>query len=155
MGQEFYLNMSDENTSPEGSFENQVSASGISFFSATPLKFVVMSICTLGIYQLYWFYKNWKLIKERTGQEIWPFWRAFFCPIWAYSCFKEINSRTGGGLPIGLLAIAYFAISVVWKLPDPYWLISLFSFLPLIPVNSVALVKILILVMCKMGGFQP
>jgi len=140
MSQEFYLNMSDENASPEGSFENQVSASGISFFSATPLKFVVMSVCTFGIYQIYWFYKNWKLIKERTGQKIWPFWRAVFSPIWAYSCFKEINSCTGGGMPIGLLAIAYFTLNIIWwPLPDPYWLISILGLLPLIPANSAAI----------------
>ena len=114
------------------------------FFTASPLKLVVMSICTFGIYEVYWFYKNWKLIKERTGQKISPFWRAVFSPLWAYSCFKEIKACAGEckileSLSIGLLAIAYFAISVTWRLPDPYSLISFFLFLPLIPANSVAL----------------
>lgn len=137
--------MSEENTSPKVPSENpELKPVEPHFFTASPLKLVVMSVYTMGIYQLYWFYKNWKLIKERTGQKIWPFWRAVFSPIMAYSCFKEIKACAGEckiqeSLPIGLLAIAYFVISVIWKLPDPYWLISLFSFLPLMQVNSVAL----------------
>ena len=137
--------MSEETTSSGGSSENPTQPPvAPHFFTATPLKFVVMSVCTLGIYQLYWFYKNWKLIRERTGRKISPFWRAVFSPLWAYSCFKEMKACAAEckileSLPIGLLAIAYFAISVTWRLPDPYWLISIFSFLPLIPVNSVAL----------------
>ena len=47
------------------------------FFAVSPLKLIVMSTATLGIYELYWFYKNWKLIKQRTESNIMPFWRAF------------------------------------------------------------------------------
>ncbi len=137
--------MSEETTSPEGSSENSAYlTTGPHFFTASVLKFVVMSVCTMGIYQLYWFYKNWKLIRERTGQKIRPFWRAFFSPLWAYSCFKEIKVGAGEckiqeSLPIGLFAIAYFLLCVTSMLPEPYWLISFVSILPLIPVNSVAL----------------
>lgn len=114
------------------------------YFTTSNFKLTVMSICTFGIYELYWFYKNWVLIKERTGQNIMPFWRAFFGPIWAYSCFKHIkNSSNEFNLPeslsIGLLALTYFVLHSLWRLPDPYWLVSIFSFLLLIPANNVAL----------------
>ncbi len=36
------------------------------FFTTSTLKLTLMSICTFGIYELYWFYKNWVLIKEGT-----------------------------------------------------------------------------------------
>ena len=103
-----------------------------------------MSICTFGLYELYWFYKNWVLIKARTEQDIMPFWRAFFAPLWAYSCFKHIkNSAIGNNVPeslsIGLLAIVYFVLQALPNLPDPYWLVSFLSFTLLIPANSVAL----------------
>lgn len=42
------------------------------FFTATPLKLAVISVVTAGIYELYWFYKNWVLIKERTGRGMMP-----------------------------------------------------------------------------------
>ena len=72
-----------------------------------------------------------------------PFWRAFFAPIWAYSCFKHIKTSAGENnipesLSIGSLAALYFILQTLWRLPDPFWLISLFSFIPIIPVNNVA-----------------
>ena len=114
------------------------------FFTSSVLKLVLMSVCTFGIYDLYWFYKNWVLIKERTNQDLMPFWRAFFAPLWAYGCFKHIKSiaeerKISISLPIGFLAIAYFVLQALWKLPDPYWLLSTFSFIPIIPVNAMAL----------------
>ena len=120
------------------------SPADLTFFTTSTLKLAVMSTCTLGIYELYWFYKNWVLIKERTGDSIMPFWRAFFAPLWAYSCFKEIKTSANLNnvhetLSIGLLAIVYFILQASWRLPDPYWLVSYISFAFLIPVNSVAL----------------
>ena len=130
---------------PKSSLETNIaSTSEAYFFTTSTFKLVVMSICTFGIYELYWFYKNWVLIKERTGRNIMPFWRAFFAVLWAYSCIahikdsaKENNVRES--LSPGLLAIVYFILQALWRLPDPYWLISFFSFTVLIPANSVAL----------------
>ena len=114
------------------------------YFTSSTLKLALMSICTAGLYELYWFYKNWVLIKKRTEQKIMPFWRAFFAPIWAYSCFKHIKTSAdenniGVSLPVGILALLYFLIQLLWRLPDPYWLVSFFSFVILIPINSTAL----------------
>jgi hypothetical protein len=114
------------------------------FFTTSTLKLVLMSICTAGVYELYWFYKNWVLIKKRTGQNIMPFWRAFFSPIWAYSCFNHIkttaaNNDIQASLSTGFLAITYFILQGLWRLPDPYWLISFLSFLPVLPANTLAL----------------
>ena len=114
------------------------------FFTTSTFKLSLMSICTFGIYELYWFYKNWVLIKERTGQSIEPFWRAFFSPLWAYSCFKHIRKLANENnipesLTIGHLAFFYFIFQGLWRLPDPFWLVSLFSFTFILPVNSIAL----------------
>lgn len=114
------------------------------FFTASALKFTLMSACTCGLYEVYWFYKNWVLIKERTGDDIMPFWRAAFAPFWAYSLFKHIKlsaseSRIQESLSIGLLAFFYIVVQFFTYLPDPFWLITLLSFTLIIPVNSVAL----------------
>jgi hypothetical protein len=46
------------------------------FFAVSPIKMVVLSVCTFGIYQIYWFYKHWVLIKERSEPLIVPWARA-------------------------------------------------------------------------------
>ena len=141
--------MNKENTNPYEPPKSSVRTDNATmlspyFFTTSTLKLSLMSICTFGIYELYWFYKNWVLIKKRTRQNIMPFWRAFFAPIWAYSCFKHIKTSAGENnvqesLSIGLLAVVYFILQALWRLPDPFWLISFLSFALIIPANSVAL----------------
>src|SRR5580698_7122097 len=61
------------------------------FFPVSPLKLVVMSTVTFGLYEVYWFYQNWKLIKQRTGLNIMPFWRAVFGVLFCYPFFREVE----------------------------------------------------------------
>ncbi|QUJ66187.1 hypothetical protein KDD30_08225 [Photobacterium sp. GJ3] len=117
--------------------------SEVYFFSTSTFKLVVMSICTVGIYNFYWFYKNWMLIRARTGQNMMPFWRAFFSPIWAFSCFEHIKKSANEknmpqSLPVLFLGGMYFVFQFLSRLPDPYWLVSLLSFLFIIPANRLA-----------------
>jgi hypothetical protein len=103
---------------------------------------VLLCIVSFGIYEIYWFYKNWKFIKENNKLNISPFWRAIFAYFFAYGLFKNIfalakeKGYKGEHSP-GFLTFCFIAISILWKLPDPYWLISMFSFLPLTAVVKV------------------
>ena len=111
------------------------------YFSVSRAKFIVMSLCTFGIYELYWFYKNWNLIKERTRQDISPFWRAFFSVFFCHSLIKSIKeSAESNGISTainpGWLTFAYIVLIISWRLPDPYWFVSMLSFLPLMPAQS-------------------
>lgn len=114
------------------------------FFTTAPLKFVVMSICTFGLYELYWFYKNWVLIRNRTGRSIMPVWRTIFAPLWAYSVFSEVHNTAAehhvpSSMSPGFLAFGYFIIAVLSNGPDPIWLIALIGFLTILPANNVAI----------------
>jgi uncharacterized CHY-type Zn-finger protein len=72
------------------------------YFPVSATKFMVLSLCTLGIYQLFWFYRNWKLEKARTGEDMWPFWRAVFSPLFANSLFVRIRDRASeASVPVG------------------------------------------------------
>ncbi len=111
------------------------------FFAVSPLKLVVMSTVTLGIYEIYWFYKNWKLIKQRTESDIMPFWRAFFAVLFCYSYFREVKEVAASrGISFrsspGFLAIAWILLTLSWRLPDPYWLVCWLTPLTLIPVQD-------------------
>ena len=73
-----------------------------------------------------------------------PFWRAFFAIFWAYGCFSEVkdsaqDAEISESLSIGLLTLFFVAMNIVSWLPDPYWLLSLFTFICLIPVNNLAI----------------
>ncbi len=104
------------------------------YHHVSPLKFVIMSIGTLGLYELYWFYKNWKYVRTRDNSRIMPFWRAIFSPVWCYSLGKDVFKSEGRAdlTLLSIVAVTYLILSVVWRLPDPYWLVSVFSFVPLL-----------------------
>lgn len=113
------------------------------FFPVSVPKLVVLSICTLGLYELFWFYKNWHLVREREASNISPFWRAVFGYFFCYALFKRVRDYPSQGpvlpfLPAGPLAAGWIVTTMLWKLPDPYWLICYFSFVFMIPVQVAA-----------------
>lgn len=113
------------------------------YFAVSLLKLSLMSVCTLGLYHLWWFYINWCRIKHREQSNIAPAWRAFFAPIWAYSCFARIRTSANASniqvfLPAGPLAVAWFITINLWRLPDPYWLVCYLSFVWMLPVQMAA-----------------
>lgn len=105
-------------------------------------KLIILSVATFGIYEVYWFYKQWKSFKAERDLKVTPWARAIFAGIMSYSLFKEVSKalrsadKTRSSLEAGGLAIGYFILMSLWKLPDPYWWLSLFSVAPLIPVQN-------------------
>jgi hypothetical protein len=121
-----------------------VSAVGLiepTYFPVGLVKLAVMSVVTLGVYKLYWFYQNWKAARRLDGDNPWPVPRALFYPIMSYSLFRRIDryaSRSGvpGRMAALGLALALFVLELAYRLPDPYWLLALLSFVPLLPVQA-------------------
>lgn len=101
--------------------------------------FVVLCFLGLGFYEIYWFYKAWKYIKERDNLKISPFWRAIFAGIFIYSLSKKVltlaqeKGYRGRYYPV-LITIMYIFIAATFRLPDPYWIIGFFAFIPILPV---------------------
>jgi hypothetical protein len=113
------------------------------YFTVGSLKLVLMSLTTLGLYELYWFYRNWKVIRNQDQSDIMPFWRAFFAPFWTFSMGYEFveQAKTQGTaitLPVAPLGILYLIWNILWRLPDPYWLVSLLSPFLLLPFEHAA-----------------
>jgi len=111
------------------------------YFSVSPLKLIVMSVCTCGIYELYWHYKNWSLIKEREKLDIRPFWRAWFAFFFCYSLFKKIRTTAQSlnlkrSIAAGPLAAGWIITTLFWRLPDVYSLLTYFAMFFLVPVQS-------------------
>ncbi len=112
------------------------------FFPTSKTKLIVMSVCTFSIYIFYWFYMNWKILKETQNLNIRPFWRTFLVPIFCYSLFKGVRecSKENGlsaAYSPGLLTAGYILFSTTGLLPDPFSLMTFFlPVLPLLPVQG-------------------
>ncbi len=55
--------------------ENKIT--NIDFYYIPPVRFAILSTLTFGMYPIFWFYKNWQLIKKAEGTEISPLPRSF------------------------------------------------------------------------------
>jgi hypothetical protein len=110
------------------------------FHCVSVAKFTILSLGTLGLYEVFWFYKNWVLVRTRTGRDISPFWRAVFSALFCYSFANTVNSTaalvnlTRKTTPAAI-AVVYIALLALERLPDPYWLICFLSFVPLVPIT--------------------
>ena len=103
-----------------------------------------MSFCTMGMYELFWMYKNWVLIKDREKTEIMPVLRTIFSVFFIFSLFCKIREKANSeniknDLKAGLLAISWIIVMYLYKMPDPYWILSTFTFLFIIPVQMLAI----------------
>ncbi|HKE88283.1 MAG TPA: hypothetical protein VKB50_31215 [Vicinamibacterales bacterium] len=122
-------------------------------------KLIIMCFCTFTLYEIYWFYKNWKRIAERERITISPQARGLFAVFYCYQCFARIRDYgvsstdtlslqvfwnesqetpviAGRKLAAVPLAIGWIVTTVVSGIPAPYSLISLFAFLFLVPVQK-------------------
>ena len=61
------------------------------FFTVSTPKLFKMYILTLGLYGLYWFYKNWKLQKMLHNLDVMPIPRAIFSIFFTHSLFRRIS----------------------------------------------------------------
>ncbi len=128
--------LTPERLGPQAAEETTAEAA---YFPISSVKFAVLSLLTLGIYKLYWFYRNWLYIKGRDGSDIWPFWRAVFSVIWCYPLIRDIRDHSDGSAraaveQAAVITGAYVLLAMTVRLPDPYWMIALFDFVPILAV---------------------
>ena len=110
------------------------------YFAVSHSKLGLMSLCTLGLYELYWFYRNWQCVKSHTGADIMPFWRGFFAPIWSFVLFKYLSDelQARGQPPLRWLfwGLLYGLINILAQLGEPYLFLTVLSFTALLSANA-------------------
>ena len=114
------------------------------FFIVSPVKLVVMSIVTFGLYEMFWFYKNWHYVQEHTKKTEFPMMNSIFRYITYYYLMVEIR-RAGAAQqkecpfsPV-LLAVCYVALNLSGafsKISPFIAVIGLLSPLALLPVQN-------------------
>lgn len=112
------------------------------FMFSSPLKVALLSVSTFGLYELYWFWINWNVVKEREKTKIWPIGRALFSIIFCYPLFKRMLSTvTETSNPkkftAAQLAFLYVLLSFLGLLPNPYWILGIMTFYPLMEIQSI------------------
>ena len=110
------------------------------FFPVSTGKLFWMSVCTLGLYELYWFYKNWQLVKLREKSDISPMRRAMFCIFFCSSLFRrvedaardaKVESVRGAAMALGWLIFTLVSLVI-----DPFGALSLAAILFLLPAQG-------------------
>lgn len=115
------------------------------FFAVGTFKLAVMALITFGFYELYWMYRHWRTIRDREGISVMPVMRAIFAIFFTHSLFVrfrdyEIDGAPGpaAGLAAGPLAVGWIVFGLLWKLPGPGWLLSMVTFMFLLPAQAAA-----------------
>ncbi len=83
---------------PESEVEQKERAD-LEFYVVAPKKFLLLFFFTLGIYRLYWFYKNWSFHKKVTGKRLWPVMRAIFSIFFTHSLFALFDQKSKEFVP--------------------------------------------------------
>jgi hypothetical protein len=101
-------------------------------------KFVLLSIFSFGLYEIWWIYKTWRFFRQKEKLDIMPACRALFSIFFLYALFTKIMQYASVNkykrrFPPFACYIGFFAINFLAYLPEPWGLISVFSFIFLIP----------------------
>ncbi|MDR6841182.1 hypothetical protein [Pseudoxanthomonas sacheonensis] len=112
------------------------------FFPVSVTKLAVMSVCTFGLYQIYWFYQNWRLVKSRDQSRISPPWRSVLGLLFCYPLFRRVRSmaqRQAIAMPSAALLFAAWVVATLLSyLPPPYLLLSFGSVIFMLPIQRAA-----------------
>lgn len=79
---------------PEADIEIREYAEG-EYYVVAPGKFLALTILTLGLYLVYWFYRQWRTIRARDERKIWPVPRGLFYIFFTHSLYADINRKLG------------------------------------------------------------
>lgn len=94
------------------------------FFVVSVRKLVIMMFFTQGLYLTYWFYKNWKLYRQASGEQVMPVLRSIFLIFFLYALGRAVDRRIGatgrtyswspGWRTIGVV------LAVLWAIAMPH-----------------------------------
>jgi hypothetical protein len=106
-----------------GDASTEVDANAAEFYIVAVPKLLTLFIFTVGIYGVYWFYKNWSRYKLNHKVSMWPVMRGLFSIFFAHSLFRRVNetlenkSMEHSWAPAGL-ATLYVVCSIASNISD-------------------------------------
>lgn len=96
---------------------------GLQFYVVSIEKFTVLFFATLGLYSIYWFYRNWHLYKTANNLKMWPVARAIFNIFFVHKLFSNVKDvLEGKNTPFAwspnALATGYIILSILSNVMD-------------------------------------
>ncbi|MGY2170268.1 hypothetical protein [Pseudomonas gingeri] len=67
------------------------------FYVVSRTKFFVLFILSLGLYQIYWSYKNWSLYKRAANLDVWPVARGLFPIFFVHALYRNVDKSILAG----------------------------------------------------------
>jgi hypothetical protein len=64
----------------------------VEYFYVSPKRLIILSIITVGLYEIYWFYKNWEAVGRTLNKKVNAFFRALFSIFYCNQLFKMITN---------------------------------------------------------------
>lgn len=119
-----------------------------------PTHLAALSILTLGLYELYWFWRNWRDLRDELGVDVQPGWRTLglLIPVvnvvLVYDQLRMLREQSDArGVPAeyspGLVTATFFAIALAGNLTTAvagsmttFWPLSLLNVVPLLQVQA-------------------
>ncbi|MFT5162307.1 MAG: hypothetical protein ACI9FJ_000875 [Alteromonadaceae bacterium] len=80
---------------PDAQITPEVPDNEEAYYVVSGKKFLVLFISTLGIYKVYWFYKQWQLYRDHYSSKVWPVPRAIFSIFFTHQLFREVEHSLG------------------------------------------------------------
>ena len=101
-------------------------------------KFLILSVLTMGLYQIWWIFKAWRFFMQKDQLNIMPVARAIFAIFFLYPLFKKIKDYAklqnySKDFSASLMFLGFLFFTLLSNLPDPFWLISLLNVVFIIP----------------------
>ena len=105
-----------------------------------PWELFFLSVCTFGIYKIWWSYRQWQAVKQADKSDINPVIRSFFAPLYYLYFFEDLKKRTEQHglktrLAPGALALAYFLFILSSFLLKPLTFVVFLAEFILLPVQ--------------------
>jgi hypothetical protein len=112
------------------------------WFRVGTAKLLLMCVVTFGAYEIYWFYQQWRHV-QRRGERVHPALRTLFAGLFCYALFRRVSEDAmqrgiaRAPSPIAC-AVAFIALAITVRLPDPWSTLSLLQLLPLALIQRAA-----------------
>ena len=75
---------------PKAALTAAESGAACPFYVVSTRKFIILFFATMGMYQLFWFFKNWNLYRHSANASLWPVPRALFAFFFTHALFRRV-----------------------------------------------------------------
>ena len=96
-------------------------SSPVRFYAISDTKLIVLSILTIGLFEIYWLYKNWWAIRDMEKSKVVPIGRAIFAVFYSFQLFEKMIKKANdagykGYANVGILGGNFIILNILSNL---------------------------------------